>query len=68
MPRGSRRQGLFRRIYGYHVGKSTLAFLRPEIAPGTGLEVMILGRPHARRFWTARRSIRQGGGCGGSGL
>ena len=33
--------------YGYHVGKSlTLAFLRPEIAPGTGLEVMILGRPH----------------------
>lgn len=33
--------------YGYHVGKSlALACLRPEIAPGTALEVMILGRPH----------------------
>lgn len=33
--------------YGYHVGKLlALAYLRPEIAPGTALEVMILGRPH----------------------
>lgn len=33
--------------YGYDVGKSlALAYLRPEIAPGTALEVMILGRPH----------------------
>lgn len=33
--------------YGYHVGQSlALAYLRPEITPGTALEVMILGRPH----------------------
>ncbi len=33
--------------YGYHVGQSlALAYLRPEIAAGTALEVMILGRPH----------------------
>lgn len=33
--------------YGYHVGQSlALAYLRPDIAAGTALEVMILGRPH----------------------
>ena len=33
--------------YGYHVGQSlALAYLRPDIAPGAVLEVMILGRPH----------------------
>jgi len=32
--------------YDCHVGKSlALAYLRPKIAPGTALEVMILGRP-----------------------
>lgn len=33
--------------YGYHVGKSlALAYLRPDIAPGAVLSVMILGLPH----------------------
>ncbi|MEY4304348.1 MAG: dimethylglycine dehydrogenase1, partial [Pseudomonadota bacterium] len=33
--------------YGYHVGQSlALAYLRPDIAAGTALGVMILGRPH----------------------
>lgn len=36
--------------YGYHVGQSlALAYLRPEIAAGAVLEVMILGRPHRAR-------------------
>jgi dimethylglycine dehydrogenase len=34
--------------YGYHAGKSlALAYLRPDLAPGDTLEVMILGRPHS---------------------
>jgi dimethylglycine dehydrogenase len=33
--------------YCYYVGASlALAYLRPDIGPGTELEVMILGRPH----------------------
>ena len=33
--------------YGYHVGQSlALAYLRPDIAAGAVLEVMVLGRPH----------------------
>jgi dimethylglycine dehydrogenase len=33
--------------YGYHVGQSlALAYLRPDIAAGTALEVMVLGRLH----------------------
>jgi dimethylglycine dehydrogenase len=36
--------------YGYHVGQSlALAYLRPDIAAGTELDVMVLGRPH--RAW-----------------
>ena len=36
--------------YGYHVGQSlALAYLRPDIAAGTELEVMVLGRPHRAR-------------------
>lgn len=36
--------------FGYHVGQSlALAYLRPEIAAGAELEVMILGRPHRAR-------------------
>ncbi|MDX5350262.1 MAG: dehydrogenase, partial [Paracoccaceae bacterium] len=36
--------------YGYHVGQSlALAYLRPDIAAGAELEVMILGRPHRAR-------------------
>lgn len=36
--------------YGYHVGQSlALAYLRPDIAPGAELEVMVLGRPHRAR-------------------
>jgi dimethylglycine dehydrogenase len=36
--------------YGYHVGQSlALAYLRPDIAAGAALEMMILGRPH--RAW-----------------
>ncbi len=36
--------------FGYHVGQSlALAYLRPDIAAGTELEVMVLGRPH--RAW-----------------
>lgn len=37
--------------YGYNVGQSlALAYLRPDIAPGTRLQVMVLGRPHAARM------------------
>ncbi|PLL10324.1 dehydrogenase [Tabrizicola sp. TH137] len=33
--------------YGYHVGQSlALAYLRPDIAAGSELQVMVLGRPH----------------------
>ena len=33
--------------YGWHVGLSlALAYLRPDIAPGAELQVMVLGRPH----------------------
>lgn len=33
--------------FGYHVGQSlALAYLRPDIAAGAELEVMVLGRPH----------------------
>ena len=33
--------------YGYHVGQSlALAYLRPDIAAGTELHVMVLGQPH----------------------
>lgn len=33
--------------YGYHIGQSlALAYLRPDIAAGTALQVMVLGRPH----------------------
>lgn len=33
--------------FGYHVGQSlALAYLRPDIAASTPLDVMILGRPH----------------------
>ncbi|MGA0715237.1 MAG: GcvT family protein [Gemmobacter sp.] len=40
--------------YGYHVGASlALAYLRPEIAAGTALEVMILGRAHGARVLAA---------------
>jgi dimethylglycine dehydrogenase len=36
--------------YGYHVGQSlALAYLRPDIAAGAELEVMVLGRPHRAR-------------------
>jgi dimethylglycine dehydrogenase len=36
--------------YGYHVGSSlALAYLRPDIAPGTELDVMILGTAHRAR-------------------
>jgi dimethylglycine dehydrogenase len=36
--------------YGYHVGQSlALAYLRPDIAAGMELEVMVLGRPHRAR-------------------
>jgi dimethylglycine dehydrogenase len=36
--------------YGYHVGQSlALAYLRPDIAAGTELDVMVLGRPHRAR-------------------
>jgi dimethylglycine dehydrogenase len=36
--------------YGYHVGQSlALAYLRPDIAPGAELDVMVLGRPHRAR-------------------
>ena len=36
--------------YGYHVGQSlALAYLRPDIAPGAELQVMVLGRPHRAR-------------------
>jgi dimethylglycine dehydrogenase len=40
--------------YGYHVEKSlALAYLRPDIAAGTDLEVMVLGRPHRARVLAA---------------
>ena len=46
MPAGKVSSG----AYGYHVGQSlALAYLRPDITPGTELQVMILGRPHAAR-------------------
>jgi dimethylglycine dehydrogenase len=36
--------------YGYHVGQSlALAYLRPDIAAGAELQVMVLGRPHRAR-------------------
>jgi dimethylglycine dehydrogenase len=36
--------------YGYHVGQSlALAYLRPDIAAGAELEVMVLGRTHKAR-------------------
>ena len=36
--------------YGYHVGQSlALAYLRPDIAAGTELSVMVLGQPHRAR-------------------
>lgn len=36
--------------YGYHLGASlALAYLRPDITPGTELSVMILGLPHKAR-------------------
>jgi dimethylglycine dehydrogenase len=36
--------------YGYHVGMSlALAYLRPDIADESALQVMVLGRPHAAR-------------------
>lgn len=45
-PAGTIRSG----AYGYHVGASlALAYLRPDIAPGTELDVMILGTPHRAR-------------------
>jgi len=37
--------------FGYHVNKSlALAYLRPELAPDTDLDVMVLGRPHSARI------------------
>ncbi|MDP2086980.1 MAG: FAD-dependent oxidoreductase [Gemmobacter sp.] len=40
--------------YGYHVDRSlALAYLRPDIAAGTDLEVMVLGRPHRARVLAA---------------
>jgi len=40
--------------YGYHVEKSlALAYLRPDIAPGTPVEVMVLGRPQLARVISA---------------
>lgn len=45
-PAGTIRSG----AYGYHVGASlALAYLRPDITPGTELDVMILGTPHRAR-------------------
>ena len=45
-PAGTIRSG----AYGYHVGASlALAYLRPAIAPGAELDVMILGTPHRAR-------------------
>jgi len=45
-PAGTIRSG----AYGYHVGASlALAYLRPDIKPGTELDVMILGTPHRAR-------------------
>ncbi|MDG1118571.1 MAG: FAD-dependent oxidoreductase [Flavimaricola sp.] len=45
-PAGTIRSG----AYGYHVGSSlALAYLRPDIAPGAELDVMILGTPHRAR-------------------
>lgn len=36
--------------YGYHVGTSlALAYLKPHVAPGAAVQVMILGRPHDAR-------------------
>jgi dimethylglycine dehydrogenase len=36
--------------YGYHVDQSlALAYLRPDIAAGSELQVMVLGRPHPAR-------------------
>jgi dimethylglycine dehydrogenase len=36
--------------HGYHVGQSlALAYLRPDIAAGAELQVMVLGRPHRAR-------------------
>ena len=36
--------------YGYHVGQSlALAYLRPDIAAGLELSVMVLGQPHRAR-------------------
>jgi dimethylglycine dehydrogenase len=36
--------------YGYHVEQSlALAYLRPDIAAGTALDVMVLGKPHRAR-------------------
>ena len=38
--------------YGYYVGQSlALAYLRPDIAAGAELEVMVLGRPHRARVF-----------------
>ena len=36
--------------YGYHVEQSlALAYLRPDIAAGAELDVMVLGKPHRAR-------------------
>ena len=40
--------------YGWHVEMSlALAYLRPDIAPGAELQVMVLGRPHPARVLPA---------------
>lgn len=40
--------------FGFHVGRSlALGYLSPEIAPGTAVEVAILGRPHPARVLAA---------------
>jgi dimethylglycine dehydrogenase len=40
--------------YGYHVGMSlALAYLRPDLAAESELQVMVLGRPHRARVLAA---------------
>jgi dimethylglycine dehydrogenase len=48
--------------YGYHVGQSlALAYLRPDIAAGTELQVMVLGQPHRARVLDGAAFDPQGG-------